>query len=509
MNASPTPSRRGCSSRAARAWALTQAARVGVRDVLRAAAAVGTPRSAKRLTQQRRSTRARALVHAVERRQLAAREQLGHLLVGEDHQLLDQRVRPRLARRGARHDAAVLDLEGQLVRLDRRARRGEAPAPQLGRDPLGEPQRLDHGGAARRGAPSRISCASCSRAERPSGSASGRSAARRARSAASKRHLDRHRAPIAVLLQRARPVRELVRQHRLDPARARTPRTRAGEASRSSAAPGRTWKATSAMWTHRRQPVALAHDRDRVVEVARVRRVDRHAVELAQVDALLVEPVGLDGRPRCASAERVARGRECRRRSRSAGRACSASMSSGRPSRSIDPAAARAAARRRRARPARPASEPRRAEPDRRARLEERLGDEEACRGARPRRPRARPGVGQREVLSGRAGSRARRAARARALLGRRVDRRQHAAAVQVAALRRAVLGDRELERRAVRERLDRLQRALAERARTDDRAAHVIADGGRDDLGGARRAAIDQHRERHRRQRRVRRVRR
>ena len=33
---------------------------------------------------------------AEERRQLAAREELGNLLVGEDHQLLDQRVRAGL-----------------------------------------------------------------------------------------------------------------------------------------------------------------------------------------------------------------------------------------------------------------------------------------------------------------------------------------------------------------------------------------------------------------------------
>ena len=56
--------------------------------------------------------------------------------------------------------------------------------------------------------------------------------------------------------------------------------------------PGRTWAATSAMWIQSRIPSPSARGRDRVVEVARGRRVDGEGVERGQVAALGLDPLG-------------------------------------------------------------------------------------------------------------------------------------------------------------------------------------------------------------------------
>ena len=58
-------------------------------------------------------------MNAVERRHLALGEELGHLLVREDHQVLDQPVRLRLLVVVNGDDvAALVELERRLTRLD-------------------------------------------------------------------------------------------------------------------------------------------------------------------------------------------------------------------------------------------------------------------------------------------------------------------------------------------------------------------------------------------------------
>ena len=80
---------------------------------------------------------------AVERVAPAAREELGDGLVGEDHQLLDQGVglRLRLEPR-ALHAALAVEREVDLAALDPERTAVEAASAQLGRDAVGQAERL-------------------------------------------------------------------------------------------------------------------------------------------------------------------------------------------------------------------------------------------------------------------------------------------------------------------------------------------------------------------------------
>ena len=66
-----------------------------------------------------------------------------------------------------------------------------------------------------------------------------------------------------------------------------------------------------------------------------------------------------------------------------------------------------------------------------------------------------------------------------------------------LAPVRRVVARDGEHERRAVVERVDRLDDALAERPLADERRAAVLVQRRGDDLGRARRVPVDEHDER------------
>jgi hypothetical protein len=74
------------------------------------------------------------------------------------------------------------------------------------------------------------------------------------------------------------------------------------------------------------------------------------------------------------------------------------------------------------------------------------------------------------------------------------VDLRHDADVRDVLARRRVVAGDRQLERRAVVERVDRLHERLAERPLPHDGRAMVVAERCSDDLRRARAVAVDEH---------------
>ena len=73
-------------------------------------------------------------MHAVERRAVAAGEEGGDVLVREDHQLLDEHVRVRLAFEPRVGDAAVGEAERELRRLHLERAAREAAL----REPRGE-----------------------------------------------------------------------------------------------------------------------------------------------------------------------------------------------------------------------------------------------------------------------------------------------------------------------------------------------------------------------------------
>ena len=98
---------------------------------------VGTPRSVELREQQRDRLRLGPLVHAVERLAVAAGEERGDVLVREQHQLLDEHVRVRLALEPRVGDAAVrrsgTTISGVVTssapRAKRRARSAVASSP--------------------------------------------------------------------------------------------------------------------------------------------------------------------------------------------------------------------------------------------------------------------------------------------------------------------------------------------------------------------------------------------
>jgi hypothetical protein len=89
-------------------------------------------------------------VDAVQRRPLARREQLGNALVSEDHQLLDEHVRVRLALPASVGDAALpVELECELEALDAQRAPRETPFAQEPGESLGVGQRLGELGLRR------------------------------------------------------------------------------------------------------------------------------------------------------------------------------------------------------------------------------------------------------------------------------------------------------------------------------------------------------------------------
>ena len=122
------------------------------------------------------------LVHPVERRHAAALQQLGDLLVGEDHQVLDQPVGLGLLDSARSHDGPVrVELELGLERLD--LQRGDLPAvsPSAAAARAGKPERLAHLGRRVLGGRRRSRRAGRSRGGRRSGRGCDRSSPNAAR----------------------------------------------------------------------------------------------------------------------------------------------------------------------------------------------------------------------------------------------------------------------------------------------------------------------------------------
>ena len=179
-----------------------------------------------------------ALVHAVERLAPAPGEQLGDRLVGEDHQLLDQRVRVPARDSFQARATPPLPSNSKLVlgALDPQRAAGEAAAAQLGGDVVREPERLGQR-RLRALAPGedRLRLA----VREPRGAADHRAV--EVRLAVGPRTSTVTHEPVVVRAQAAEVVGDLVRQHRRDHSRARRSRAPAPlRRGRAASRPGRT-----------------------------------------------------------------------------------------------------------------------------------------------------------------------------------------------------------------------------------------------------------------------------
>ena len=226
------------------------------------------------------------LVHAVERRAAGSREHASHRLVREQHELLDERVRARLLVPARVHDAAVVDLERELARGQGEGAAGVAPGAQVACQRVGARQQvaLRMVQAAREDLVRLV-------VGQPRAAADQRTAhVRRAGLAVgADAHLDADHAPHLAGAQAAGVRRELERQHRLH---------RAGHVDAAGAARRLVVERAARLHVARdvgdvhpgANAVAVRLDADRVVEVARRRRVDRDRLELEQVVALARPP---------------------------------------------------------------------------------------------------------------------------------------------------------------------------------------------------------------------------
>ena len=218
----------------------------------RAAAAWARPSAVSCAT--RRSIRCRVglLMHPVERRHLASLAELGHPLVGQDHQVLDQAVGLGLV------DGVGADHRSVASRTRTPARTTRSRASRRACSPAPPPRdvRRASGSATAAGGESgrrRTGRAGRSRAARPSGCGCPIEAGRARLAARRQRDLGRHREAVDPRREAARLVAEQAREHRLHRARHVGARP-ARSASASSPPPGRTWADTSAMWIQSRTP---------------------------------------------------------------------------------------------------------------------------------------------------------------------------------------------------------------------------------------------------------------
>ncbi len=239
----------------------------------------------------------RTLVDPVERRDPALRQQRRHLLVGQDHQLLDQGVRLGLRLVGdAQHVAAIVELELRLRGLDGERAPARPALPKRGGDRARSHERV-------RPRLLRALVAGKDaihlRVLEPRVASNRRAMERRAHDAIRLHlELDGHCVAVLVRHEAAGLVGQRGRQHRLDGA---------GDVD-ARATPvglGLDRRARPHVRAHVRdvnpQPRAavLAPGGDRVVVVARRRRVDRERRKIGQVAALgrdgLSARVVLDG----------------------------------------------------------------------------------------------------------------------------------------------------------------------------------------------------------------------
>ena len=245
--------------------------------------------------------RVRRLVDAEQRGQLARLEQPRDGLVGGDHQELDQPVRLGLLGRQQALDVplvreaelGLLRLHGQgaprfaRIRQRRRdlARRGQRRGPRLLRT-LGAREDPVH-----------------ARVVEPLVGADDRAVEGRAPDLRTRElELDRDRQPVLARHERARPVRQCLGQHRLDQPR-HVDGVRAPErlAVQRRAGP-HVRRHVGDVHPDAHRAVGQFLGRDRVVEVARGRRVDRERREVAEVTA--AGAVGL-GHTRLALHQRI------------------------------------------------------------------------------------------------------------------------------------------------------------------------------------------------------------
>ena len=222
---------------------------------------------------------------SVQRRSPAVGKEGGDGLVGEDHQLLDEHVRVRLGLEvGALHAAVVVEDERDLFRLDAQRTAVEAPAAQLGREPLGEPEIVDQLVLLAFGEyPLHLPVAEALVA------VDHRAVELRLARLQMlvEEDFDRDRQTVFVGPQRAGLVGELVREHRRDePRHVHRVRPLGGAAVERRS--GRHEVRDVGDVHPRAQPVALGSHRQGVIEVLRGLRVDRERHQVAKVDPPVV-----------------------------------------------------------------------------------------------------------------------------------------------------------------------------------------------------------------------------
>ena len=217
-------------------------------------------------------------MHAVERLAAPSGEQAGHRLVRQDHQLLDEHVRVRLRLVPRVGDAALpVERERGLAALDPERAASEAPVAQIRGHALGSAQRL---GQLRLGLFPAGQDRLRLRVGQPRLAPDDRAV--EARLAGGELDLDGDAEPIDIRPQRARVVRELVRQHRRD---------QAGHVDREGALGGpaveRRARLDEPGDVRDVDEDAVVVERQRVVEVLRRLRVDRERELVSKVDAAL------------------------------------------------------------------------------------------------------------------------------------------------------------------------------------------------------------------------------
>ena len=252
--------------------------------------------------------RVRPLVDAVEGRQAALGEQRRHLLVREDHQLLDQACATRSASRwwtattsprSSNSNCGSSDSTASEPRRARRSRSAAATA-RAAASALG-PRLL--GALLAREDPVHL------RVVEPRVASDHAAVERRAHHALGL-HLELHRdrAPVLVRHEAAGLVRQRLRQHRLD-------RARDVDARAAPVGLGLERRARPHVGGHvgdvdpEADAAVLALGRDRVVEVARRHRVDRERGQRGEVEPVGRRPAACarPPRPRCGKLRRSPR----------------------------------------------------------------------------------------------------------------------------------------------------------------------------------------------------------
>ena len=216
-------------------------------------------------------------MHAIESGAVAAGEERSDVLVGEDHQLLDEHVRVWLGLQNSFGDTTVAEAKLELRRLHGERAAREAPLAQTGGEHRVQVELLEDG---------RVGLTTlCLPVAEPGVRADHRAVEERLGAAG--RQLDGDAQPILVRPQRAGVVGELVRQHRRD---------EPGDVGREGAArgpvverrPGGDEERDVGDVHPRADPLGLATERERVVEVLRGVGVDRVREQVAQVGPVRV-----------------------------------------------------------------------------------------------------------------------------------------------------------------------------------------------------------------------------